>query len=65
MRSKTLCALFFLVVALPASAFAEDKDSCTTLMDAKVPGVEITKAAHIDAGSTESIPWRLPAARSM
>ena len=57
MRSKTLCALFFLVVALPASAFAEDKDSCTTLMDAKVPGVEITKAAHIDAGSTEPIPW--------
>jgi len=52
MRSETLCAIFFLVVAFAASAFAEEKDSCTSLMDAKVPGVEITKTAHIDAGST-------------
>jgi len=26
-------------------------------MDVKVPGVEITKAAHVEAGSTEPIPW--------
>jgi len=57
MRSETLCAIFFLIVAFAASAFAEEKDSCTSLMDAKVPGVEITKAAHVDAGSTEPIPW--------
>ena len=57
MRSETLCAIFFLIVAFAASAFAEEKDSCTSLMDVKVPGVEITKAAHVDAGSTEPIPW--------
>ena len=57
MRSETLCAIFFLVVAFVASAFAEQKDSCTSLMDVKVPGVEITKAAHVEAGSTEPIPW--------
>src|ERR1017187_8468249 len=57
MRSETLCAIFFLIVAFVASAFAEEKDSCTSLMDAKVPRVEITKTAHVEAGSTEPIPW--------
>ena len=57
MRSETLCAALLLVLTLPPSAFAQPKDSCTILMDAKVPGVEITKAAHVEAGSTEPIPW--------
>jgi len=57
MRSKTLSTIFFLIVAFAASAFAEPKDACTSLMDVKVPGVEITQAAHVDAGSTEPIPW--------
>ena len=57
MRSETLCAILFLVVVFVASAFAEQKDSCTTLKYVKVPGVEITKAAHVEAGSTEPIPW--------
>jgi len=49
MRSETLCAILFLIVAFVASAFAEQKDSCTSLRDVKVPGVEITKAAHVEA----------------
>src|SRR5579871_3166541 len=57
MRSETLCAILVLIVAFVASAFAEQKDSCSTLRDVKVPGVEITKAAHVEAGSTEAIPW--------
>ena len=57
MRSETLCAMLVLIVAFVASAFAEQKDSCSTLRDVKVPGVEITKAAHVEAGSTEPIPW--------
>jgi Tannase and feruloyl esterase len=57
MRWETLCATLFLVFAFAAAAFAQTKDSCTTLMDVKVPGVEITKAAHVEAGSTEPIPW--------
>jgi hypothetical protein len=57
MRSKTLCATLFLVSAFAAAAVAPTKDSCTTLVDVKVPGVEITNAAHVEAGSTEPIPW--------
>jgi len=57
MRSETLCALFFLTVAFAASAFAQQDDSCTVLMNVKLPSLEITKAAHVDAGSTEPIPW--------
>ena len=57
MRSETLCATLFLTVGFAACAFAQAKDSCTTLMDIKVTGVEITKAADVEAGSTEPIPW--------
>ena len=57
MRSKTLCATLFLMIAFAPPAFAQQNDSCTTLMDVKVPGVEITKSAHVEAGSTEPIPW--------
>ena len=57
MRLETLCAIFLLIVAFAASALAQQNDSCTTLMDVKAPGVEITKAAHVEAGSTEPIPW--------
>jgi len=57
MRSETLCATVFLIFAFAPSAFAQPKDSCTTLRDVKVPGVEITKVARVEAGSTEPIPW--------
>ena len=57
MRSETFCAICCLVVALAASAFAQQNDSCSALMNFKVPSLEITKAAHVEAGSTETIPW--------
>ena len=57
MRSEPLYAILFLIFAFAASAFAQQKDSCTGLIDVKISGVEITKAAHIEAGGTEPIPW--------
>src|SRR5512147_137480 len=57
MRSETLFAIFFLILAFAASAFAQQNDSCTTLINVKAPSLEITKAAHVEAGSTEPIPW--------
>ena len=57
MRCETLCAALFLVFTFSSSAFAQPKGSCTNLMDVKVAGVEITKAAHVETGSTEPIPW--------
>jgi Tannase and feruloyl esterase len=57
MLSKTQCATILLILLSASSAFAQPKDSCTTLMEVKVPDVEITKAAHVEAGSTEPIPW--------
>jgi hypothetical protein len=57
MHWETLCAALFLVFTLSPSAFAQTKDSCIALMDVKVSGVEITKAAHVEAGSTEPVPW--------
>ena len=56
MRSETLCA-FFLIIAFAASAFAQKIDSCSALMKLEVPSLEITKATHVEAGSTEPIPW--------
>ena len=57
MRSETLCAICCLMAAVAASAFAQQNDSCSALMNVKVPSLEITKAAHVEAGSTEPIPW--------
>ncbi len=57
MRSETLCAIFFLIIAFAASAFAQKIDSCSALMKLEVPSLEITKATHVEAGSTEPIPW--------
>jgi hypothetical protein len=57
MRSETLCAICCLMAAFAASAFAQQNDSCSALMKVKVPSLEITKATHVEAGSTEAIPW--------
>ncbi len=57
MRSESLRAVFFLIVAFAATAFAQQNDSCTTLLNVKATSLEITKAAHVEAGSTEPIPW--------
>ena len=57
MRSPTFCAACGLMIAFAASAYAQPKNVCTGLITVKIPGGEISKAAHVDAGSTESIPW--------
>jgi len=57
MRSEILSIALFLVFTLCPSTFAQSRDSCPALMDVKFPGVEITKAAHVGAGTTETIPW--------
>jgi len=57
MRLETWCTAFFLVFTLSPSILAQSRDSCTAVMDVKVAGVEITKAAHVEAGTTETIPW--------
>jgi hypothetical protein len=57
MHSQLLCRISLLILLFAGSAFAQQKDSCTSLIDVKISGVEITKAARVDAGSTELIPW--------
>jgi Tannase and feruloyl esterase len=57
MRSGSLCAISLIIVAFATSAFAQQNDSCSALMNIKVPNLEITKAAHVEAGTTEQIPW--------
>jgi len=46
-----------LVLVMTASAWAQQADSCANLANFKAPNVEITKAATIAAGTTESVPW--------
>src|SRR5579872_910180 len=57
MRSLRLCAFCLFIVALPGLAAAQQKEACTKLSQLKIPNVEITKASHVDAGTTEEIPW--------
>ncbi len=53
MRSVIRRAFVLLTFALATLASAQQKDACASLMDTKMPGVEITRAAHVEAGSTE------------
>jgi len=53
MNSRFLRAMICLVLALCASAWAQEKTRCANLLAFKASGVEITKAAVIPAGSTE------------
>jgi hypothetical protein len=46
-----------LVVALATSAYAQQPNSCTSLLNFKAPIVGIMKAAAIPAGSMEAVPW--------
>ena len=57
MRSIILKLVGLFILALAASAPAQQKDSCSSLMDIKISGVEITKAAHVDAGSIVPNPY--------
>ncbi len=57
MRSERLCAILLFIAAFAASAFAQQNDSCNALLNFKVPNLEINKAGHVEAGTTETIPW--------
>jgi hypothetical protein len=56
MRSQLLSTVLCVLVSA-GWAWAQQPSSCASLMNFKSPNVEITKAAPISAGSTESIPW--------
>jgi Tannase and feruloyl esterase len=57
MQSPSCSVSIWVVLALSISVSAQQPNSCTSLMTFKAPSVEITKAAPIAAGTTESFPW--------
>src|SRR5690348_9104751 len=61
MNSRFLQTILILLV-LSLSAWAQSANSCASLSSFKAPGVEITKAAPIAAGTIEQIPWAGPSA---
>lgn len=57
MHSQFWRAIVWLVLALPTCAWAQQANSCASLIHFKAPSVEITKAAQIPSGSTEPNPY--------
>ena len=57
MHSPFLRSVVWLIFASSTCAMAQQANSCTSLLGVKVPGVEITKAAPVAAGSTEPNPY--------
>jgi hypothetical protein len=57
MYSQFFRKLVWFVFGLATCASAQRTDSCTELMKFKGPGVEITKATPIAAGTTEPNPY--------
>src|ERR1035437_4122864 len=57
MHSQFWRAIAWTVLLLSASVFAQQSNSCASLMHFKAAGVEISKAAPIAAGTTEPNPW--------
>ena len=45
------------VLLLSTTGFAQQSNSCASLVTFKAPGVEISKAAPIAAGTMEPNPW--------
>ena len=57
MRSKSLWVVAWSVLIVASSASGQESKLCASLTNLKSPGVEITKAAPIAAGSTEPYPY--------
>src|SRR5579871_4596217 len=57
MRSQLWRTMVWPTLVLSTAAFAQQSNSCTPLIKFKAPGVEISKAAPIAAGTTEPNPW--------
>jgi len=53
----TLSFVLWSMLLLSSCAWAQQPGSCADLMHFKAPGVEISKAAPIAAGTTEPNPW--------
>jgi hypothetical protein len=57
MHSQFWRAIAWPVLLLSTSGFAQQANSCASLMKFNAPGVEISKTALIAAGTTEPNPW--------
>jgi feruloyl esterase len=57
MHSRFWRNIVWPVLALSTGAWAQQVNSCASLINFKAPGVEISKAAPIAAGTTEPNPW--------
>ena len=57
MHSRLWRNVVWLVLALSPGAWAQQVNSCASLINFKAHGVEISKAAPIAAGTTEPNPW--------
>jgi feruloyl esterase len=60
MSIQFLRTMIWPVLALTPCLWAQQTNSCANLLNFKAPGVEITKAAPIAAGSTEPVPFAPP-----
>jgi len=56
-RSDFLKAIICSLIALSTCAWGQQSNSCANLLSFKAPGVEITKATPIAAGTTEPNPY--------
>lgn len=57
MHSRFLLVVPWLLSISSMCAWSQQSGSCPSLMSFKAPNVEITNAAAVPAGTTESIPW--------
>ncbi len=60
MNTRLLPAVIGSALLLASCSWSQQPDSCASLSSFKAPGVEITKAASIAAGSTEPVPFSAP-----
>jgi len=60
MNTRLLPAIIGFAFLLAPSVWSQQPNSCADLSSFKAPGVEITKAAPIAAGSTTPIPYSMP-----
>jgi len=60
MKAQLLRATIWLLLVTASCSWARGADSCASLLNFKAPGVEISKAASIAAGSTAPDPFTAP-----
>ncbi|HEY1804834.1 MAG TPA: tannase/feruloyl esterase family alpha/beta hydrolase [Terracidiphilus sp.] len=60
MNTRILPAIIVSTLFLVPCARSQQRSPCASLIDFKAPGVEITKAAPVPAGSTVPIPFTTP-----